>query len=72
MGEGVSYNFVFTELPFKTVSGDVTAFQRIDMKVYIVYTMAIFPNIYIGPNTMTTHKKQVSMEICDLYICDSR
>ena len=29
MGEGVLYNFIFTELPFKTVSGDVTAFHRI-------------------------------------------
>ena len=29
MGEGVLYNFVFTEFPFKTVSGDVTAFHRI-------------------------------------------
>ena len=28
-GEGVLYNFVFTELQFKTVSGDVTAFHRI-------------------------------------------
>ena len=28
-GEGVLYNIVFTELPFKAVSGDVTAFHRI-------------------------------------------
>ena len=28
-GEGVSYNFVFTEFLFKAVSGDVTAFPRI-------------------------------------------
>ena len=28
-GEGVLYNFVFTQLPFKTVSGDVTAFHRL-------------------------------------------
>ena len=27
-GGGVLYNFVFTEVPFKTVSGDVTAFHR--------------------------------------------
>ena len=26
MGEGVLYNSVFTELPYKTVSGNVTAF----------------------------------------------
>ena len=29
MGEGVLYNFVFTEFPFQTVSGDITAFHRI-------------------------------------------
>ena len=32
MGEGVLYNFIFTEyseLSFKTVSGDVTGFHRI-------------------------------------------
>ena len=29
MGEGVLYNILFTEFPFKTVSGDVTAFHRI-------------------------------------------
>ena len=29
MGEGVLYNFVFTEFPFKTVSDDVTAFHKI-------------------------------------------
>ena len=29
MGEGVLYNFVFIELSFKMVSGDVTAFYRI-------------------------------------------
>ena len=28
-GEGVLYNFVFTEFPFKTVSCDITAFHRI-------------------------------------------
>ena len=28
-GEGVLYNSVFTEFPFKTVSGDVTALHRI-------------------------------------------
>ena len=32
MVEGVLYNFVFTEFLFKTVSGDVTAFHRIQMK----------------------------------------
>ena len=30
--EGVLYNFVFTEFPFKTVSGDVTAYHRISLK----------------------------------------
>ena len=29
MGGGVLYNFIFTELAFKTVSVDVTAFHRI-------------------------------------------
>ena len=29
MGEGLLYNFIFTELPFKAISGDVTAFHRI-------------------------------------------
>ena len=29
MGEGVLYNIVFTELSFKTVSGDVASFHRI-------------------------------------------
>ena len=29
MWEGVLYDFVFTELPFKTISGYVTAFHRI-------------------------------------------
>ena len=28
MGEGVLYNFAFTELPFKTVSGDVSVFPQ--------------------------------------------
>ena len=28
-GGGVLYNFIFTDFPFKTVSGDVTAFHRI-------------------------------------------
>ena len=28
-GDGVLYNFVFNEFPFKTVSGDVTAFHRV-------------------------------------------
>ena len=28
-GGGVLHNLVFTEFPFKTVSGDVTAFHRI-------------------------------------------
>ena len=32
MGEG-SYTFVFTELPFKTVSGDDTAFHRIERSI---------------------------------------
>ena len=27
--EGVLHNLVFTEFPFKTVSGEVTAFHRI-------------------------------------------
>ena len=31
MGEGVLYNFIFTEFPCKTVSGDVTAFHRITL-----------------------------------------
>ena len=30
--EGVLYNFIFTEFPFKTVSGDVTAYHRISLK----------------------------------------
>ena len=30
MGEGILYNFIFTKFPFKTVSGDVTAFRRIN------------------------------------------
>ena len=29
--EGVLYNFVFTELPFKMVAGDVTSFHSIPM-----------------------------------------
>ena len=28
-GGGLLYNFVFAEFPFKTASGDVTAFNRI-------------------------------------------
>ena len=28
-GGGVLHDFIFTEFPFKTVSGDVTAFHRI-------------------------------------------
>ena len=35
MGEGVLYNAVFTEFPFKTVSGDVTAFHRIAIVINI-------------------------------------
>ena len=29
MGKGILHNLVFTESPFKTISGDVTAFHRI-------------------------------------------
>ena len=32
-GEGVLYNFVFTEFPFKTVPGDVNAFHRFKEKL---------------------------------------
>ena len=35
-GGGVLYNFVFTELPFKTLTPDVTVFHRIQKKSFIV------------------------------------
>ena len=36
MGEGVSYNFVFAELRLKTVSGDETAFHKIDLERFLL------------------------------------
>ena len=39
MGEGVLYNFVFIEFPYKTVAGDVTAFHRIAQKTRNVNTI---------------------------------
>ena len=39
-GEGVLYNFVFTEFQFKTVSGDVTAFHKICLFHNVLHMVA--------------------------------
>ena len=44
MGEAVLNNFVFTEFPFKTVSGDVTAF-------HIIIVISVFFMTFIGAVT---------------------
>ena len=36
MGEGVLYSIVFTELPFKRISGDVTAFYRLRHQISLL------------------------------------
>ena len=35
-GEGVLYNFVFTEFPFKTVSGDPLRFTELQLVPYYI------------------------------------
>ena len=49
MEDGVSYDFVFTELPLKTVSGDVTAFHRITIVVLMLNMLNAHDNLHAFP-----------------------
>ena len=46
MKYGVLYNIVFTKSPLKSVSGDVTAFHRIDhADIYSIYLCKLAENV---------------------------
>ena len=50
MGEGVLFNIFFTELAFKTVSCDITAFHRIiqlELRIIEIYKINISTNYFV-------------------------